>query len=40
LSFYDEIWFVEAGRVIKQGPLNQMMEFDRFRRFLSAEVPE
>lgn len=40
LSFYDEIWFVEGGRVIKKGPLNQMMDFDRFRRFLSAEVPE
>jgi ABC-type multidrug transport system fused ATPase/permease subunit len=40
LSSYDEIWFVEAGRVINKGPLDQMMEFDRFRRFLSAEVPE
>jgi ABC-type multidrug transport system fused ATPase/permease subunit len=40
LSFYDEIWFVEGGRVIRKGPLNQMMDFDRFRRFLSAEVPE
>ena len=39
LSLYDEIWFIEGGRVQAKGSLEKLMEFDRFRKFLSAEAP-
>ena len=38
LSFYDEIWFVEGGRILMKGALEELMTVDRFRRFLTAEV--
>ena len=37
LAHYDEIWFIEAGRVQKKGSMEKLMEFERFRKFLSAE---
>jgi ABC-type multidrug transport system fused ATPase/permease subunit len=37
LAHYDEIWFIEGGRVQEKGSMEKLMEFERFRKFLSAE---
>jgi ATP-binding cassette, subfamily B, bacterial MsbA len=38
LSSYDEIWFVEKGRILKKCSFEQMREFGRFRSFLTTEI--
>lgn len=38
LAFYDEIWFVDSGRILMKGTLSEMQDFDRFRRFIAPEV--
>jgi ABC-type multidrug transport system fused ATPase/permease subunit len=33
LSLFDEIWFVEDGRISMHGPMDRLMENERFRQF-------
>ena len=36
LSLYDEIWFLEAGRIVARGPLAELKTLDNFCAFLSS----
>lgn len=38
LAFYDEIWFVDSGRILMKGTLTEMQDFERFRRFIAPEA--